>query len=220
MSIFYTLAGNSLHLLAEITRKSGRYQVEGVDHLLAAQAAGPVVMTAWHGMTMMLAGFFLNHYDDPRKLLLILPDDWHGGVLQVWINKMGAQPFPMDLTGESGMSAARQLSRLIKLIRAGNDSYITPDGPEGPAYQVKPGVVYLAQKTGATILPLGAYTRSAYRVNRWDQYAAPYPFSRLSLVIGEPVDSAGDTAEVGQRIQTALHQVAAQAAANYYEKRA
>jgi lysophospholipid acyltransferase (LPLAT)-like uncharacterized protein len=217
--MFNAFAGNGLHLLANITRRAGRYQVEGVEHLLAARAAGPVVLTAWHGMTMMLAGFFLNHYDDAQKLLIILPDDWHGEVLQVWINKMGARPFPMPLTGDGGMAAARQLARLVKLMREGNDAYITPDGPEGPAYQVKPGVVYLAQKTGATILPLGAYTRTAYRVNRWDQYAAPYPFSRLSLVIGESVDSVGETAVVSQRIQTALHQVAAQAAANYYEKK-
>jgi lysophospholipid acyltransferase (LPLAT)-like uncharacterized protein len=215
----YTLAGNGLHLLATLTRATGRYQVEGVDHLLAAKAEGPLLLTAWHGMTMMLAGFFLNHYEDPGQLLLILPDDWHGEILTVWINKMGAQPFPMPLTGAAGMSAARQLARLVRLLRAGNDAYITPDGPAGPGYQVKPGVVYLAQKTGAAILPLGAYTRSAYRVNRWDQYVAPYPFSRISLVIGAPLPAEGDTAVVSQQIQTALHQVTAQAAANYYEKR-
>lgn len=211
--------GRGLFTLSAITRRTGRFQVEGMSHFTESRRQGPVILTAWHGMTMMLAGYLLNHYETDR-LALILPDDWRGETLSVWAEKQGALPYPMNLKGEAGMATARRLAGLVRLVkREGYDCYINPDGPDGPAYRVKPGAVYIAQKTGAALLPLGAYTRTAYRLNRWDQYAVPYPWSRISVVIGPPLTVAGELTTVAGRLTDALHRAAAQAAANYYEKR-
>ena len=138
-------------------------------------------------MTMMLAGFFQNQFDTMENLVLMMPDDWRGQALYHFANRLGSTPFPMNLKGDDSMSMARQFVKLVRLVKQGKDAYMTPDGPDGPAYVIKPGVAYLAQKTGATLLPLGAYARAGYRLNRWDRYVVPYPFARMSLVIGEKV---------------------------------
>lgn len=214
------LNGRALYWLSQIVRKTGRYQISGLEHLQAAQNDDqPLVLAAWHGMTMMLVGFFANHYN-LKNIVLLMPDDWRGEALQIFANKLGAEPFPMDLKGEANMATARQLATLVRRVKQGNDCYITPDGPDGPAYVIKPGVAFIAQKAKVPILPLGAYVRSGYRLNRWDQYAIPYPFSRISITIGAPLWVKKDDAltAVAQNLTDELHRITAQAAANYYEK--
>jgi lysophospholipid acyltransferase (LPLAT)-like uncharacterized protein len=211
------LSGNALYWLAQLTSRTSHYRVEGLAHLTASRAAGPVIFVAWHGMTMLLAGFFLRYYDTSR-LVLIVPDDWRGATLSVWAKKVGAEPFPLNLKGDSSMASARRLAQLVRLVRHGRDCYVTPDGPDGPAYLVKPGVTYMAQKSGATILPLAAYTRTGYRLKRWDHYAVPYLYSRISLAIGAPLRvEPGEYAAALQPVTESLHRTTTRAVSNYYD---
>ena len=212
--------GNGLYTLSQMTRRTGRYHVTGQEYVERARENGTaVIWVAWHGMTMMLAGFVLRSYD-PGGLLIMMPDDWRGEALAHWAQRLSATPFPLNLHGDSTMASARKLARMVRLIRQGQDAYITPDGPDGPAYQVKPGVTYLAQKTGAALLPAGAYTRTGHRLNRWDRYVVPRPFSRIAVVIGEPllVPPEAELDTLTERLTDALHRVTMQAAADYYEK--
>jgi len=125
------------------------------------------------------------------------------------------------LTGSESMATARKLAELVRRVRQGHDCYITPDGPDGPAYVIKPGAVYIAKKARAAILPVGAYARHGYRLNRWDQYVVPYPFSRISIAIGAPMPVDKEQVDPGpviEKLTDALHRVTAQSAANYYEQ--
>lgn len=213
------LGGNALLALARTTQHTTHYHITGQEHAQASHSAGkPILWSSWHGMTMMLAGYFLRDFD-PSQLVLIMPADWRGETLEHWVKKMGAIPFRLQLKGDATMGSARKLVKLVRLVKAGKDCYMTPDGPEGPAYVIKPGVAYIAQKTGATVLPIGAYTRTGYRVNRWDTYVVPYPFSRIAIVIGEPIATpkTKDYAEITEPLTDAIHRATAQARANYYE---
>lgn len=214
------LFGNGLYLLSQITRRTARYQVEGQEQFAQTIAAkSATIWVAWHGMTMMLAGFVLRHYE-PDALVILMPDDWRGETLAHWATRIGATPWRLNLKDDMSMADARKLAEMVRMLRRGYDAYITPDGPDGPAYGVKPGVAYLAKKTGATILPVGAYTRSGYRLNRWDRYIVPRPYSRISVAVGQPIHigSEDDLPAVCEHLTDILHRVTAQAAANYYER--
>ncbi len=211
--------GNGLYFLARLTEKTGRYQITGYEHLEAAKAEGrPVILSAWHGMTMMLVGFFRRHYDMSR-IVLIMPDDWRGAALEILASKLGSEPFPMNLKGDESMSAARTFARLVRKVKQGKDAYITPDGPEGPSYVIKPGTAFLAQKAKALIVPIGAYARHGFRLNRWDTYTIPYPYSRMSIHMEAPIEvSKGDSlTAVTEHLTNQLHRAAARARGNYYE---
>jgi lysophospholipid acyltransferase (LPLAT)-like uncharacterized protein len=213
------LGGDGLYLLSRITQRTARYQVSGHEHLPAIDdGAHPTIWVAWHGMTMMLSGFVLREYD-PRNFIFMMPDDWRGATLKRWAEHVNAIPYPLNLKGDATMETARKLARLVRLLKNGHAAYITPDGPDGPAYVIKPGVAYLAQKSGARLLPVGAYTRTGYRVPRWDRYVVPRPFSRISVVIGEPLDAPKgvELEEITEPLTDVLHRVSARAAANYYE---
>ena len=215
------LGGNTLYQVARLTSATGRFQISGQAYLeTAVSSQKPIIFAAWHGMTMMLVGLFRTRLDLSR-IVLILPDDWRGAALVIFAEKLQAHPFPMNLEGEASMATARRLAQLVKQVKAGSYCYITPDGPFGPAYEMKPGLTYIAQKAKAIILPIGAYARHSYQINRWDRYTIPYPFSRISVAVGQPITVArrADLTAVNQTLTHTLNQITLQAAANYYERK-
>jgi lysophospholipid acyltransferase (LPLAT)-like uncharacterized protein len=64
---------------------------------------------------------------------------------------------------------------------------ITPDGPRGPAEEVKPGLVYLASRTGFPILPVATASSSAWVLRSWDRFRIPRPFARVVVAYGDPI---------------------------------
>jgi lysophospholipid acyltransferase (LPLAT)-like uncharacterized protein len=149
-----------------------------------------------------------------------MPDDWRGAALKVFTDHLGAQPVPMNLHGDSSMSQGRELVKVVRKVKEGNHLYYTPDGPEGPSYKIKPGLTFIAQKTKAIILPVGGYCRNGFVVPRWDRYVMPYPFSRVSVHVGEPYEipiEEKDLEAENEKLTNLLHRVTLQAAADYYE---
>jgi lysophospholipid acyltransferase (LPLAT)-like uncharacterized protein len=88
-----------------------------------------------------------------------------------------------------GASATLELAGVLD---AGRDVLITPDGPRGPAYELGPGIVFLAQKSGAPIQPINMEFSSCWRVNSWDRFILPRPFSKVRVLFG-PLHRVGST---------------------------
>jgi lysophospholipid acyltransferase (LPLAT)-like uncharacterized protein len=63
---------------------------------------------------------------------------------------------------------------------------ITPDGPLGPAYELGPGIIFLAQKTSAPVLPVNMEYSSCWRIKSWDRFIVPRPFAKIRVIIGAP----------------------------------
>jgi lysophospholipid acyltransferase (LPLAT)-like uncharacterized protein len=214
------VSGKLLHALARLVQKTCRYQVSGFEHLEAAFASGrSVIVTGWHGITMMLIPFAIK-YQDSSSFVVLMPDDWRGASLKIFTERLGAIPYPMNLHGDSTLGMGRQLVRLVREVVGGKHIYLTPDGPDGPSFVIKPGMTYIAKKANAVILPCGGYARHAYVVPRWDRYVVPYPFSRVSLCFGETYTIPPETedfTEIDEHLVDLIHRVTMQAAANYYE---
>jgi lysophospholipid acyltransferase (LPLAT)-like uncharacterized protein len=64
---------------------------------------------------------------------------------------------------------------------------ITPDGPRGPRRQLAQGPIYLASRLQLPLVPMGFGSDRPWRVNSWDKFAIPRPFSRVRAVIGPPI---------------------------------
>lgn len=117
-------------------------------------------------------------------------------------------------TTRGGAEAVRQM------LKAGRAAHlaITPDGPRGPRREVQPGLVYLAARTGLSIVPVGIGYDRPYRINSWDRFALPRLFSRAVTVTGEPIavppDADKDRLEAfRQRVEAALREATALAEA-------
>ena len=99
------------------------------------------------------------------------------------MKKYGFQIIP----GSSHKAPVRALKQSLGKMMSGSDMLIGVDGPRGPIYRTKPGALYLAKKSNATVVPIifGAYP--AFLLNSWDRYLLPKPFSHAVIMYGDPL---------------------------------
>jgi lysophospholipid acyltransferase (LPLAT)-like uncharacterized protein len=88
-----------------------------------------------------------------------------------------------------GSSTRGGREALINMINSDPHAHlgITPDGPKGPRRRVQLGMVYVASRTGVPIVPCGFGFTHARRLNSWDRFAIPRPFSRIVGVVCQPI---------------------------------
>ena len=67
------------------------------------------------------------------------------------------------IRGSSSRKGVVALRQLVDALAAGMNVLITPDGPRGPVYEASQGVVFLAQKTGAPVVPINMEYSSCWR---------------------------------------------------------
>ncbi len=114
-------------------------------------------------------------------------------------------------SSRGGIAAAREM---VEILRSGWDVGITPDGPKGPARQVKDGALRVAQMSGAPIVPIAnANSRRLVLKKAWDHFHVPLPFGRSVVVYGEPIFIGPDDDLVAKaaEVKTAMDAATAEA---------
>lgn len=89
--------------------------------------------------------------------------------------------------GSTYRGGAKALRQLVAKSRT-HHLTITPDGPRGPRRQMSQGPVYLASKLGMPVVLVGIGYQRPWRVNSWDRFAIPRPFSRGRVVLSREID--------------------------------
>jgi lysophospholipid acyltransferase (LPLAT)-like uncharacterized protein len=114
--------------------------------------------------------------------------------------------------GSTGRRGVEALLEMVRLAGRGHLA-ITPDGPRGPRRQVQPGLIFLAARTGLPIVPGGIAYRRPWRMNSWDRFALPRPWSRAVAVTAPPIRVAPDEdpEAARRRVEDALHWATAEA---------
>lgn len=109
--------------------------------------------------------------------------------------------------GTAAGDGAKALVRMIHAVKDGWDFGITPDGPKGPRQKLKPGVVALAKKTGALIIPVCVAYERAWTLKTWDSMPIPKPFAACIVRFGEPMEvpPKADDGEWNPKLEAVLN---------------
>ncbi len=93
------------------------------------------------------------------------------------------------IRGSSNKNPVRALLEMINFCKKQkNSAVIAVDGPKGPIYKVKKGVITLAKKTGYPIIPAVAIAKNAFCLeNSWNKALIPKPFSSVEVIFGEEI---------------------------------
>ncbi len=90
--------------------------------------------------------------------------------------------------GSSSRGGAAAAREMVDILKSGRDVGITPDGPKGPAREVKEGAVRVAQLSGAPIVPLANALSNVVEIKKaWDRFQVPMPFGKAVVVYHEPI---------------------------------
>jgi len=116
-------------------------------------------------------------------LAVLISSHADGQILGGLMTAMGME-MVLGSSTRGGVEAVRQLVRSDVRWR---NLAVTIDGPRGPRRVVQPGVVYIASRTGMKLVPVGIGYRDLWRMNSWDRFAIPKPFSRARCISGEPM---------------------------------
>lgn len=150
--------------------------------------AEPVIFALWHDCIFTVPPVWSRHVGGHRHAVVLTSASKDGAVLEAAMGRFGIGA----VRGSSSRRAVAGLIGLRQAMRAGSDTCITPDGPKGPRHVCQPGIIKLAQTTGAPIIPIRCGFSSLRRLNTWDRFIIPLPFSAVRLCFGKPIQVPAD----------------------------
>jgi lysophospholipid acyltransferase (LPLAT)-like uncharacterized protein len=162
-----------------------RTRIVGQERLETALAGhGAIIPVYWHGQQLVPVRHLLRTTHRGLKLGFLISPSVDGELPAMLVKRVGGHV----IRGSSSATGARALRDYYEaVVKLGVSPAITPDGPHGPRRRFKPGAILLSQLSGKPIVPMAYAARRAWLFPTWDRFALPWPFSRVALVIGEPV---------------------------------
>src|SRR6266513_3903251 len=165
----------------QIWARTLRYEVDDQAGVVGTPVRENYIAALWHNR-LLLISFVLKKFLPQRPGAGLISASRDGDLISDLTRRFGFDV----VRGSSSRLGASALRELEKMIATGHDVLITPDGPRGPAYELGPGIVFLAQKTGAPVVPINMEYSSCWRVKSWDRFIIPRPFSKVRVIIGHP----------------------------------
>ena len=150
--------------------RSLRWEVFGKQNYDEAVRRGKsFIVTFWHREIFPAVWYWRK-----RGMVVMVSQNFDGEFIARVIHRHGYA----TARGSSSRGAARVLVEMVRTLRQGLEAAVTPDGPRGPRFVAKPGVVQLARLSGACILCFHIVPRSSWVFRKsWDQTEFPKPFT-------------------------------------------
>ncbi|MBY0356462.1 MAG: DUF374 domain-containing protein [Candidatus Obscuribacterales bacterium] len=146
--------------------------------LLEDPNRAPVTFAIYHGRMVGTLGL------KPRKRLTILISQSRDGEMIA----RGAQGMGFSTArGSSKLGAVKGALELVEAVKTGKDLVFMVDGPRGPRFEVKPGIVRMAEITGTPIVPFICSARGAWSMPSWDKFMAASWGSPIVYIFGDPI---------------------------------
>jgi len=167
--------------LLQILARTLRYEVDDRANVLGKPVAGNYIAALWHNR-LLLISFVLKKFFPDRPGAGLISASRDGDLIADVTQRFGFDV----VRGSSSRMGASALLELSEILASGRDVLLTPDGPRGPAYELGQGIIFLAQKTGAPVVPVNMEYSSCWRVKSWDRFIIPRPFSKVRVILGQP----------------------------------
>jgi lysophospholipid acyltransferase (LPLAT)-like uncharacterized protein len=141
-----------------------------------AKVDTPVAFTLWHNRLFITAEIF-RRYRQGRPIYGLVSPSKDGAWLEAFFSLVGIRA----VRGSSHKLGREAVTALVEVMKAGNDIGITPDGPRGPIYELKPGALIVSRRVQAPVLLLGCAYEQSWQLRSWDRFHLPHPFSTVRV---------------------------------------
>jgi len=163
-----------------------------IDERVAQEEGGPRVFCFFHGTQFPLLAW------KRRRSTAVMVSHSRDGEIQA--AALGVQGLAV-VRGSSSRGGARALAALVRSMKRGRDTAFAVDGPRGPYGVVKLGAIVAAKSAAALLVPVGSACARAWTFERaWDKFRVPFPFSRVAVVVGAPLEASVTADELARAI--------------------
>lgn len=187
-------ASASIAAYIRLVERTNDWRDIGLEHAQPLLDAPDGLIAAFWHQRILMSPLMRSRTTKPVRMLISAHRD--GDIIAGAVGGFGIEFIrgsaadPRKKYKEKGGAGA--LAHMLAALESGAIVGVTPDGPRGPARRVQPGVVRLAQLSGAPILPV-AYSISRGRfLGTWDGFLLAAPFGRGCFVAGPPIRVAPD----------------------------
>jgi len=173
------LVSGAVLLVWTILGKTWRYRVTGTKVIdpFRDRDRG-VIYCFWHSQILIL-GYIFRNIGVKAVVSSSKDGDRATAVAQRWRHE--------TIRGSSSLHGAAVLRQCVRELRRKQNIVLVPDGPRGPREIVKPGIASIALLANAPVFPVSVVPQKSWRLNSWDRFMIPKPFSIIELRIGEPI---------------------------------
>jgi len=143
-----------------------------VQHL---KNGGKLIAALWHQRIIAVIGYAKRFgYYRPSVMISKSRD---GNLIANIFSRMNFRP----VRGSSSLNGKQALAAMVDDLRDHSFAVHVLDGPKGPRGVVKPGLVVLAKRSGAPIIPVYISISRAWVLHSWDRCLVPKPFSKIVI---------------------------------------
>jgi lysophospholipid acyltransferase (LPLAT)-like uncharacterized protein len=174
------LVAFGFHLL-QLLGRTLRYEIDDRAGVVGKSVTGNYIGALWHNR-LLIFPLVLRRFFSERHGAALISASRDGDLLADAVQRFGYDA----VRGSSSRMGASAILQLGEVLASGGDVVITPDGPRGPAYELGPGIIFLAQKTGAPVVPVDMEYSSCWRIKSWDRFIVPRLFAKVRVIIGTP----------------------------------
>ena len=166
--------------LLQIWARTLRYEVDDRSGVVGRPVTENYIGALWHNR-LLIFPLVLRWFLPNRHGAALISASRDGDLLADAIHRFGYEV----VRGSSSRLGASAILQLTEVLASGRDVVITPDGPRGPAYELGPGIIFLAQKSGAAVLPMNLEFSRCWRLGSWDRFIIPRPFAKVRVLVGQ-----------------------------------
>jgi lysophospholipid acyltransferase (LPLAT)-like uncharacterized protein len=173
------LVSGSIWLMGSLLGRTWRYTIAGT-HIIDPfrDRDKGLIFCFWHSHTLPLTYIFRG-----AGVTAVVSGSKDGdratAVAQRWNHE--------TIRGSSSRGQIGVLRQCARALQNHRNIVIIPDGPRGPREQVKPGIAMIALMTNAPVFPVLAAPEKAWRLNSWDRFMIPKPFSHITVTFKDPL---------------------------------
>jgi lysophospholipid acyltransferase (LPLAT)-like uncharacterized protein len=167
--------------LLQLLGRTLRYQIDDRAGIVGRPVNQNYIGALWHNRLLIFPSV-LRRFFPNRNGAALISASRDGDLLAEAVERFGFDV----VRGSSSRLGASGVRQLTEVLQSHRDVVITPDGPRGPAYEPGPGIIFLAQRSGAAVLPMNMEYSNCWRIRSWDRFIVPRPFAKVRVIIGQP----------------------------------
>jgi lysophospholipid acyltransferase (LPLAT)-like uncharacterized protein len=167
--------------LLQLWARTLRYEFDDRAGIVGKQVTENYIGALWHNR-LLIFPVVLRRFFPQRHGAALISASRDGDLLTDAVQRFGYEV----IRGSSSRLGASAILQLTQALASGRDVVITPDGPLGPVYELGAGIIFLAQKSGAAVLPINLEYSHCWRLGSWDRFIVPRPFAKVRVLINRP----------------------------------